>query len=237
MTDSPACWVVLPAAGAGRRMGAALPKQYLDLAGWPVLEHSLRLFLDHPRIRGLVVALDPADAHWDGLPSARHPAVKRVVGGAERCHSVANALDGLLTDRASASDWVLVHDAARPCLRRADLDRLLERLGDHPVGGLLGVPVRDTMKTADPANQVIGTVARAGLWHAYTPQMFRLGPLRAALRQAIDAGDWVTDEASAIERAGQHPQLIEGHADNLKITRPEDLPLAHFYLREQGRIC
>ncbi len=233
MTDSP-CWAVIPAAGAGRRMGAALPKQYLDLAGLPVLEHSLRLFLAHPRIHGLAVALDPTDTRWDRLPSARHPTIRRVPGGAERCHSVLNALEAL-AGQAGEDDWVLVHDAARPCLRREDLDRLIATLEGHPVGGLLGIPVRDTMKAADAHGQVQHTVPREGLWHAFTPQMFRLGVLRRALTQALAAGQLVTDDASAMELAGHSPLLVEGHADNLKITRPEDLPLAHFHLTRQGR--
>ena len=232
MTDTP-CWAVIPAAGAGRRMGAAIPKQYLDLAGLPVLEHSLRLFHDHPRIRGLAVALDPTDERWEGLPSARHPKVLRVPGGSERCHSVLNSLEAL-GGYAGGDDWVLVHDAARPCLRRTDLDRLIAILEGHPVGGLLGIPVRDTMKAADARGEVQHTVPREGLWHAYTPQMFRLGALRQALTRALAAGQLVTDDASAMELAGQRPLLVEGHADNLKITRPEDLPLAHFYLTQQG---
>ena len=235
MTET-ACWALIPAAGAGRRMGAAIPKQYLDLAGQPVLEYSLRLFLDHPRIRGVVIALDTADERWEALPSAHHPAILRVAGGTERCHSVLNALKAL-GGRADADDWVLVHDAARPCLRREDLDRLISTLEDHPVGGLLGVPVRDTMKAANARGEVQNTVPRAGLWHAYTPQMFRLGPLRQALSQAIAAGQLVTDDASALEIAGLQPLLVEGHADNIKITRPEDLALAHFYLLRQGRLC
>ncbi len=235
MTEA-ACWALIPAAGAGRRMGAAIPKQYLDLAGQPVLEYSLRLFLDHPRIRGVAIALDAADERWETLPSAHHPAVLRVAGGVERCHSVFNALEAL-GRRADADDWVLVHDAARPCLRRDDLDRLISTLEDHPVGGLLGLPVRDTMKAANARGDVQNTVPRAGLWHAFTPQMFRLGPLRQALSEAIAVGQLVTDDASALEIAGLQPLLVEGHADNIKITRPEDLALAHFYLLSQGRLC
>jgi len=122
-------------------------------------------------------------------------------------------------------------------LRRTDLDRLMDALADHPVGGLLGVPVRDTMKAADASNRVLHTVPRNGLWHAYTPQMFRLGPLRTLLRRALAAGELVTDDASAFELTGQAPLLVEGHSDNIKITRPEDLPLAQFYLQQQGRLC
>jgi len=217
-------------------MGTSIPKQYLDLAGQPVLEYSLRLLLDHPRIRGVAIALDVADERWETLSSAHDPKVLRVAGGAERCHSVLNALEAL-EGWASQDEWVLVHDAARPCLRRSDLDRLISALEQHPVGGLLGMPVRDTMKAANPRGEVLNTVPRAGLWHAYTPQMFRLGPLRQALTQAIATGQLVTDDASAMEIAGFQPLLVEGHADNIKITHPEDLALAHYYLISQGRLC
>jgi 2-C-methyl-D-erythritol 4-phosphate cytidylyltransferase len=236
MSEHPDYWAVVPAAGFGRRIGTAVPKQYLDLAGLPIIEHSLRVFLKHPLIRGVAVALDPADARWQGIPSAQHPHILRVDGGAERCHSVINAL-ARLSARAGEEDWVLVHDAARPCLRREDLDRLMDELRGHPVGGLLGVPVRDTMKAADPDHRVLRTVPRVGLWHAYTPQMFRLGLLRKALGRALESGHLVTDDAAAMELAGFGPVLIEGHADNIKVTRPEDLPLAEFYLEQQGRRC
>jgi len=146
---------------------------------------------------------------------------------------VLNALD-LLAQEADAADWVLVHDAARPCLRRDDLDRLLAALPDHLVGGLLGVPVRDTMKQVTEGSAVRRTVPRDALWHAFTPQMFRLGLLHQALRAALDQDRSVTDDASAVELLGLEPRLVEGHADNIKITRPEDLTLADFYLRQQG---
>ncbi len=217
-------------------MGASKPKQYLDLAGRPVIEYALGLFVEHPRIAGVLVALDPDDHHWPTTAFADHPRVRRVDGGTERCHSVANALDVLAADVAAEGDWVLVHDAARPCLRREDLDRLLVALADHPVGGLLGVPVRDTMKRATPDHSVRATVPRDDLWHAFTPQMFRLGPLRRALHAALASDSLVTDDAGAMERMGLAPLLVEGHADNIKITRPEDLPLAEFHLRRQGRL-
>lgn len=235
-TQAADCWALIPAAGVGRRVGAKVPKQYLDLAGRPVIHHALQLFLSHPRIRGVVVVLDPADRYWKGTPNAGHPRVRRVDGGAERCHSVLNGLDAL-TGEAADDDWVLVHDAARPCLRVEDVDRLLQVLGDDPVGGLLAVPVRDTMKAADPDGRVRTTVPRVDLWHAYTPQMFRLGLLRRALRSALDGGHLVTDDASAVELLGLAPRLVEGHSDNIKITRPEDLALARFFLEQQGRPC
>ena len=235
MSD-PRFWAVLPAAGVGRRLGAAIPKQYLDLAGRPVIDWTLAPFIDDPRISGIWVALGAEDGFWSATAYAAHPKVRRVTGGAERCHSVRNALEALAAEAAPA-DWVLVHDAARPCLRREDLDRLITELAADPVGGLLAVPVRDTMKAADGAGRIRSTLDRTALWHAYTPQMFRLGTLREALRDAIIAGDLVTDDASAMERIGLAPRLIEGHADNLKITRAEDLPLARFYLDLQAPPC
>jgi 2-C-methyl-D-erythritol 4-phosphate cytidylyltransferase len=228
-------WAVVPAAGVGRRMGASTPKQYLDLVGRPVIEHTLGVLLGDSRIAAVVVALDPEDAHWPGISPARDPRVRRVEGGRERCHSVLAALD-LLSEVAAPDDRVLVHDAARPCLRAEDLDRLILELADDPVGGILAVPVRDTMKRADADGRIESTLDRGRLWHAYTPQLFGLAALRDALRDAIDAGDLVTDEASAMERLGLAPRLVEGHADNLKITRPEDLALARFYLEQQGRL-
>jgi 2-C-methyl-D-erythritol 4-phosphate cytidylyltransferase len=235
MSQTPAFWAVIPAAGVGRRMGSTIPKQYLDLAGQTVIEHTLARFIADERISGVVVALDPADGYWNDTAFATHPRVLRVDGGTERCHSVLNALT-VLANRAHEQDWVLVHDAARPCLQAADLDRLIETLRDDAVGGLLGIPVRDTMKRNDGMGRIAETVERSSLWHAYTPQMFRLGLLRQALDAALAAGALVTDDASAMERLGYAPRLIEGHADNIKITRAEDLPLAQFYLQQQGRI-
>jgi 2-C-methyl-D-erythritol 4-phosphate cytidylyltransferase len=225
-------WAVVPAAGVGRRMGGDIPKQYLPLNGRPVIEHTLHRLTEHPTIAKVVVALAPDDGWWGEAAFANHADVIRVDGGAERCHSVLNALQHLLGS-AAASDWVLVHDAARPCLRCSDIDRLITQCSQHPVGGLLGMPVRDTMKRADKMGEVAETVCREGLWHAFTPQMFRLGPLRDALQIALAQGSLVTDEASAMELAGRPPLLVEGHPDNIKITHPQDLPLAAFYLSQQ----
>lgn len=216
-------------------MGSATPKQYLELAGRTVIEQTLALFVTDARIAGVVVALDPTDRFWPATLYADHPRVMRADGGAERCHSVANALQ-LLAARARPTDWVLVHDAARPCLRHADLTHLIETLRDDPVGGLLGIPVRDTMKRVAEQDRVVATLDRSALWHAYTPQMFRLGMLKDALSAALAAQALVTDEAAAIERSGLAPRLVEGHADNIKITRAEDLPLARFFLEQQGRV-
>ncbi|MCF6354022.1 MAG: 2-C-methyl-D-erythritol 4-phosphate cytidylyltransferase [Candidatus Polarisedimenticolaceae bacterium] len=230
MSNSKTYWAVVPAAGVGRRMGSDIPKQYLLLNGRRVIEHTLQRLLNHPQIRQTLVALSPDDEWWLDTDYANHADVIRVDGGAERCYSVLNALNRL-SEMAAEDDWVLVHDAARPCLRSSDVDALIEQLNNHPVGGILGMPVRDTMKRTDESGKIAETVCREGLWHAFTPQMFRLGLLRSALLQALEQGLRVTDEASAVELAGYSPRLIEGHPDNIKITRPEDLALAAFYLQ------
>jgi len=226
-------WAVVPAAGVGRRMGASLPKQYLPLAGRRVIDHTLARLLDPPLVQGLFVAVADQDPWWSSSLYASHPSVTRVTGGSERSDSVLRALDAL-AGVADPKDWVLVHDAARPCVRRTDIERLIERGTGHRDGGLLGMAARDTMKRASLSGEVLETVSREGLWHAFTPQMFRLGPLRAALIAASRAGLSVTDEASAVELAGGRPLLVEGSADNIKITRPEDLPLAELFLSQQG---
>ena len=228
------CWGIVPAAGRGLRMGSDLPKQYLLLGRRTVLDHSIAALLAHAAVRAVVVAVAPGDERWRGSQHAGDPRVRWVEGGAERCHSVLNALDTLSVD-AGAGDWVLVHDAARPCLRAADVGRLIAGLAGHPVGGVLGSPARDTMKRCGADGTVTGTVERQGLWHAYTPQMFRYAPLRAALRDAIGAGLLLTDESAAVERAGLAPRLVEGSSHNIKVTRPEDLPLAEFLLGQTAR--
>lgn len=219
----PAFWALIPAAGVGARMLADRPKQYLQLAGKSILEHTLDCFLDHPQLRGLVVSLSVDDAYWPTLPYARNERIQRADGGSERADSVLNGLIRLAELGASENDWVLVHDAARPNLSRYDLDLLLAELADDDVGGLLAVPARDTLKRAGSDGRVQETVDRSVIWQAYTPQMFRLGNLHRVLADALVSGVQVTDEASAIEWSGQAPRLIEGRADNLKITRPEDL--------------
>jgi len=231
--NSPRFWAVVPAAGSGSRMSAALPKQYLSLLGAPIIAHTLGRLCTHPRIAGVAVVLSPGDPHWFQVRRPRGCALWTVHGGKERCHSVLNGLYRL-ADRAAADDWVLVHDAARPCVRRADLDLLIDTLRDHPVGGLLGIPVADTLKRANALGEVVETVPREGLWRAATPQMFRLGALSAALEAALAGGQLVTDDAAAMELAGQRPRMIEGHPDNIKITRPQDLALAALYLRQQA---
>lgn len=231
MSNNTRFWAVVPAGGRGARMGSELPKQYLQLAGKTILEHTLSRLLAESRILGIRVSLAPGDEIGRAIVAAQASRVAFADGGAERCHSVLNGLDAL---PAGDHDWVLVHDAARPCLRAGDLSRMLDELAHEPVGGILGVPVRDTLKRCNASGEIEQTVDRNSLWHALTPQMFRVGLLRAALRDALAAGRLVTDEAQAIELAGHLPRMVEGHADNIKITRPEDLPLAELYLRAPG---
>jgi len=228
VNDRPAQhWAVIPAGGRGRRMGGSIAKQHLPLAGDTVLGHSLAPFLSHSDIDGVVLVL-PANDPWSKIEPGVKP-VLTTVGGEERCHSVFNGLQ-LLRERLRPDDWILVHDAARPCLQSGDLDRLLTTLEGDPVGGLLAVPVRDTLKRADADGRVSDTVAREGLWQAQTPQMFRFGVLWNALEALLSRGLTVTDEAAAIEAQGGRPVLVPGHASNLKITHPEDLELASMLL-------
>ena len=224
-------WVVIPAAGAGRRMGSEIPKQYLPLHGKCVIEWTLSRFLDHPQIDGVVVAISKGDQQWDNL-KLDHPKLVTVTGGAERSDSVLNALHRL-SQMAAEDDWVLVHDAARPCLSQADLNHLLDELKEHPVGGVLGTPISDTVKKTNARAEVVDTPDRSQLWRAFTPQMFRLKSLTDALNDAISTGKAVTDDASAMELAGYHPKMVMGRADNIKITQPGDLQLAELYLKEQ----
>ncbi|HKM38226.1 MAG TPA: 2-C-methyl-D-erythritol 4-phosphate cytidylyltransferase [Thiopseudomonas sp.] len=222
---TPAFWLVVPAAGIGSRMQAQCPKQYLTVAGATILELTLACFLEHPNVRGTVVALAEHDHWWPRLDLAADQRIQTVVGGTERADSVLNALLALEGRGAQANDWVLVHDAARPLLERQDLDRLLLELADDAVGGLLAVPARDTLKQVGADGRVTTTIDRSVIWHALTPQMFRFGLLQRALTNALQAGVVVTDESSAMEWAGFAPRLIEGSASNIKITRPEDLQL------------
>ncbi len=233
-------WVVIPAAGVGARMQADRPKQYLMLAGKTVIEHTLACFWGHPAVAGIVVAISEGDPFWPTLTSTTlsDRGIYTAPGGCERADSVLNALDYLRDElQVTADTGVLVHDAARPCLSRHDLDKLLLAGRAEDAGAILAVPVRDTMKRAQAASLHIShTEERNGLWHALTPQMARLGVLREALAYALRQGLVVTDEASALEHAGLHPLLVEGDATNIKITRPADLALATFFLRNLGLI-
>ena len=219
----PKIFALIPAAGQGSRMGEGPPKQYLPVAGRPLLHHAVTVLAASPRIHRVVVILSPDDRHWASLPqpwpAGRVDALP--VGGATRAQSVANGLEGLARE-AGVDDWALVHDAARPCLTAASLDALIDAVGDDPAGGLLAQPVADTLKRGDRNGRVVETVPRDGLWRAQTPQLFRFALLRRALAARPDA----TDESQAIEALGAHPRLVPGEADNFKVTYPEDMALA-----------
>ena len=226
----PRHFAIVPAAGSGARMGAERPKQYLPLLGRPLIHHSLAVLCASPAIDRVFVVLSLDDTEW-----LRHDwsmfgdkLTPLLCGGATRADSVLGGLRAI-SDIAEQSDWVLVHDAARPCLAPWHVDRLIDALTDDEVGGLLAVPVADTLKRADERLHVAGTVSRAGLWQAQTPQMFRY----VMLRRALESAQQVTDEASAIEAAGLHPRLIESDATNLKVTYPLDLHLAEWILKNR----
>ncbi|WP_417347904.1 2-C-methyl-D-erythritol 4-phosphate cytidylyltransferase [Ferrimonas sp.] len=219
-------YAVVPAAGVGKRMGADIPKQYLPLNGRPILSHTLGRLLSHPDITRVVVALGSEDGFFDELPESTDPRLTRVPGGQERADSVLSALSHIQDDQA----WVMVHDAARPCLSHGDIDRLIRLSGEQ--GGILAAPVRDTMKRANGDGAIDHTVERSGLWHALTPQLFPLKALRDALTQGLEQGANITDEASAMERLGWHPTLVEGSPANIKVTHPDDLRIAGLLIKE-----
>lgn len=221
-------WVVVPAAGVGARFGGERPKQYAPLAGRTLVECTLQRLLTHPRVQGAMVALSPGDPYWPGLREIAGKPVETCRGGDTRADSVLAGLRALPATVVD-DDPVLVHDAARPCLLHADLDRLLDA-GSHPVGALLAAPVRDTLKRAGQGLHVAGTEPREHLWRALTPQLFRRGGLVRALEAAARAGVTVTDEAMAFERLGLAPLLVEGSEDNIKVTTRADLALAEFVL-------
>jgi 2-C-methyl-D-erythritol 4-phosphate cytidylyltransferase len=232
-------WLVMPAAGVGRRFGNTKPKQYAPLQGRTVIEWALAPFLNDPSCAGVAVSLAADDPYWSEVADrlskrpGRTPELIFAGGGMERSHSVRKGLAALAA-HAAPDDWVLVHDAARPCLTSTDLQHLLDRLGSHGVGGLLATPAADTLKRASgesrpdasPDPEIDQTVDRAGLWRALTPQMFRYEMLCDALDRTLASGRLPTDEAQAVEWTGARPVLVQGSAANIKITSADDLVLA-----------
>ncbi len=219
---------LVPAAGFGARMGQELPKQYLPIAGKPMIAHALDTLCACPDIATVFVVLSPGDTQFRTYDWSRYGEKLQPLfcGGATRAESVAN---GLLASELDADDWVLVHDAARPCLTRAHLARLIAELRDDAVGGILAVPVADTLKRADARQRIEHTEPREGLWQAQTPQMFRAG----LLAEALARGRNVTDEASAVEALGFQPKLVEGDSSNFKVTYPQDVVLAELLLKQK----
>jgi len=226
---------LVPAAGAGSRFGNDRPKQYTDMLGKPMLAHSIEVLARHPRVFAVAVVISSSDTwfqQFDWDVSAAKLRFHRV-GGASRAESVRNGLLALGQD-VGTDDWVLVHDAARPCLSAGLLDRLIDGVGDDAIGGLLAVRIADTLKLADSNNRVDGTRPREGLWAAQTPQMFRRGLLERALTEMHSSE--VTDESSAVERLGLQPLLIESATENLKVTFPDDHKLAETILRRREEV-
>ena len=235
MSAPPIIWGIIPAAGIGARMQAERPKQYLALAGQTILAQSITRLMAHDAVTGIMIALAADDADWTALDTTQFSKqILTTTGGATRAASVHCAVNALVALGGDLTNvWVMVHDAARPCLRLADVDALIAAAIKHPVGAVLGLPVNDTVKRTNAAGDIIETVSRENLWRAATPQMFRLLDLQAALVQAEQAGVLVTDDASAMEIVGKPPQMVAGHADNIKITQPQDLVQAALYLRQQ----
>lgn len=228
-------WLVMPAAGRGERVGAGLPKQYLPLAGRPMIEWSLAPFIDDPDCRGIVVAVAPDDARWPAVRAGLGHKVHEAAGGATRADSVRAGLEALSAAGAEDPDWVLVHDAARPCVTAEEIAALRTAvLGTGAAGGLLALPLADTLKRGEAVEggaRSAATVPRESLWRALTPQMARLGALRTALDAASTAGRSPTDEAQSLEWQGKAPRLVPGRATNLKVTTADDARLAEAILR------
>ena len=228
-------WAILLAAGIGRRMGSSTPKQYLPVSGVPVISHTLGkllAFADLADLAKIVVALHPADARFAECGFATDDRIETTTGGGQRQQSVLNAL-AHLKPRAAAEDWVLVHDAVRPCVPVTDIEALLLTLKEHGVGGLLGTPVDHTLKRVDGQGAVRATVDRSRLWQALTPQLFRYGLLLEAMEKAVTEYTIITDEAAAVEALGHAPQIVEGSKLNIKITHEADLALARMILQQQ----
>jgi len=233
-----AIWAIVPAAGIGKRMQSDIPKQYLSLNGRPVLEHTINTLLKNKNISGLVIALQPDDAYFADIRINSNKPVLRAAGGKERADSVLNAINELFKYKQfdADTDWVMVHDAVRACLKQQDIDTLISEVAEDKNGGLLALPVRDTMKRQNVDKTIASvakTIKRENLWHALTPQYFHAASLKNALEKAQLDDMQITDESSAMEFAGFSPMLVPGHEDNIKITRPDDLRLASLYLQSQ----
>jgi 2-C-methyl-D-erythritol 4-phosphate cytidylyltransferase len=226
-------FALVPAAGQGTRMGDALPKQYVPLAGRPMMFHSVETLASVPRIVSVIVILAPLDRHWGEHDWSAFPDKIEAMfaGGPRRSATVLNALKQL-EGRVKKDDWILVHDAARPCLSKALVEQFLDELENDPIGGLLAIPLADTLKGSDENQRVEKTIPRAKLWRAQTPQMFRYELLRRAIEKVPDA----TDESQAIEAVGFAPRLVQGENTNFKVTFAEDLPLAEIVLSRRSTI-
>lgn len=230
MNETIKFWAVVPAAGVGKRMNADRPKQYLELVGKTVIEHTLARLLQADVFSAVAVAISAEDSYWPELEIAKHDLIITAPGGKERADSVLSGLKAI-REKANDNDWVLVHDAARPCLTTTDIRLLIDTLVNDDVGGILALPSHDTLKNVQGCD-ILETLDRKQIWRALTPQMFRYNMLKSALEKT-EGNPSVTDEASALELMGFTPKIVEGRPDNIKITRPEDLALAQFYMEQQ----
>ena len=219
--QAPQYYCILVAAGTGHRMGINQPKQYLDIAGRTLLEWSVQPFLECPQIRRVVVVLSKEDNQFSQPPLASHPKITTVPGGQERYQSVLSGLNAL-SNTVQGSDWVMVHDAARPNLSIEDALRLIRIVKEHPVGGILGTPVTDSLKVVNHDNTILTEAERNQVWRAFTPQMFRFDILLKALTEVPHHKTPVTDDAAAVGRLGYQPLMIRGRSDNIKVTTQED---------------
>ena len=234
----PRYFALIPAAGSGTRVGGETPKQYFEIDGKSLLAHAAQALLAEPCIVKTFIVTLPEDPYLERIPAmpGLNAALVLSCGGASRAESVLNGLRAIEKHGVLDNDWVLVHDAARPCLSSQALKRLIDEVGNDVVGGILAVPIADTVKRGDEYRRATSTVPRADLWQAQTPQMFRAGTLRNALQDS--KLDEITDEASAIEAAGMRPKLVMGERSNIKVTYPDDLPLVEWLLaRRSGRVA
>ncbi len=232
MSTSMQYWAIIPATGVGNRMQADRPKQYLTLQGKTILEYTLDKLLGHPAVSGAVLILHSQDAYWTDLNYRHDKTLLIANGGEQRHHSVYNGLQ-VLQQHLQQDCYVLIHDAVRPFVRHQDLDILMKSVQAGDDGALLAAPVADTLKLVDESKMVSKTISRQGLWRAFTPQAFRLELIMQALQQVISSNQVITDDASAMELAGFHPQIVEADSMNLKITHPNDLVIAEWLLKRK----
>jgi 2-C-methyl-D-erythritol 4-phosphate cytidylyltransferase len=229
MPKSNKYWVVMPAAGIGERMGSDIPKQYVSVCGKTIIEHTIDCFIDRNDIESIFVSISKSDRYWSTLPISKSEKIVTVIGGDERYESVYNGLCNL-KDKAADNDWVLVHDAVRPCLTQSIIDRFITDLNCHDVGGILALPCFETMKKANKENEIEETIDRKFIWRAQTPQMFKYKKLLSAIERTINKNIVVTDEAMAMELSNYKPMLIQGDRDNIKITHKTDLKHLELFL-------
>jgi len=233
MSNNNRLWVVIPAAGIGKRMGVDIPKQYITVCDKAIIEHTVEKFTSRNDLQGILVALSNSDQHWSTLELSENNKITTVTGGEERYKSVYNALCSL-KNKAGDDDWILVHDAVRPCITTSEIDQFIADL-DHlnGIGGILALPCFETMKKANTNHEIEETIDRKFIWHAQTPQMFRYKKLFLAIEKIMNENIFITDEAMAMELAGYKPMLIQGTHSNIKITDQNDLKYLESFLRQE----